>query len=234
MTSALYEYRNKSARTGAQSVPTGMPTVCWKHKHYYYLYSYCPNCYPQHCKIVHDIQSLLYLEKNKYIRDPLLLSHHIIFIFASQGLRFGSPFSPPLADLEYILRIRALIFHWLRQPVHVSNQKTFYTEHMLSTKCKQRWHRNAVIWQRFATSRFGSNENTFPVCQSFEHFAWLIVSASKLNLSHISFSSLGAAIFNSPTLRSLRFSQFSGCWLILSVYIIMSFDFPFVRLFGVR
>jgi hypothetical protein len=24
------------------------------------------------------------------------------------------------------------------------------------------------------------------------------------------------------------------CWLILSVYIIMSFDFPFVRLFGVR
>ena len=28
--------------------------------------------------------------------------------------------------------------------------------------------------------------------------------------------------------------QFSGCWLILSVYIIMSFDFPFVRLFGVR
>ena len=33
---------------------------------------------------------------------------------------------------------------------------------------------------------------------------------------------------------SLRFSQFSGCWLILSVYILMSFGFPFVRLFGVR
>jgi hypothetical protein len=33
---------------------------------------------------------------------------------------------------------------------------------------------------------------------------------------------------------SLRFSQFSGCWLILSVYILTSFDFPFVRLFGVR
>jgi hypothetical protein len=26
--------------------------------------------------------------------------------------------------------------------------------------------------------------------------------------------------------------QFSGCWLIFSVYILMSFDFPFVRLFG--
>ena len=25
-------------------------------------------------------------------------------IFASQGLRFGSPFSPPMADLEYILK----------------------------------------------------------------------------------------------------------------------------------
>jgi hypothetical protein len=33
---------------------------------------------------------------------------------------------------------------------------------------------------------------------------------------------------------SLRFSQFSGCWLILSVYVTMSFDFLFVRLFGVR
>ena len=33
---------------------------------------------------------------------------------------------------------------------------------------------------------------------------------------------------------SLRCSQFCGCWLILSVYILMSFDFPFGRLFGVR
>ena len=33
---------------------------------------------------------------------------------------------------------------------------------------------------------------------------------------------------------SLLFSQFSGCLLILSVYILMSFDFPFGRLFGVR
>jgi hypothetical protein len=31
-----------------------------------------------------------------------LLTYTIIF--ASQGLRFGSPFSPPLADLEYILK----------------------------------------------------------------------------------------------------------------------------------
>ena len=122
-------------------------------------------------------------------------------IFASQGLRFGAPFSPPLADLEYILRIRALIFHWLRLPVHVSNQNAFYTEHMLSTKCKQRWHRNALIWKRFATSRFVSNENIFPVCQRFETFTWLTVSASKLNLSQISFFFTGRCHFQPSNIR---------------------------------
>ena len=35
-------------------------------------------------------------------------------------------------------------------------------------------------------------------------------------------------------LYSFISSFFSGCWLILSVYIIVSFGFPFVGLFGVR
>ena len=30
MNSALFEYRNMSARKGAQFVPIGMPTICWK------------------------------------------------------------------------------------------------------------------------------------------------------------------------------------------------------------
>ena len=30
MNSASYEYRNMSARRGAQFVPMGMPTICWK------------------------------------------------------------------------------------------------------------------------------------------------------------------------------------------------------------
>ena len=30
MNSASYEYRNKSARRGAQFVPKGMPIICWK------------------------------------------------------------------------------------------------------------------------------------------------------------------------------------------------------------
>jgi hypothetical protein len=43
-------------------------------------------------------------------------------------------------------------------------------------------------------------------------------------------------IFHIPCTKSgsLLFSQFSVCWLILSVYILMSFDFSFVRLFGVQ
>ena len=28
--SALYEYKNMSARRGAQLVPIGMPIICWK------------------------------------------------------------------------------------------------------------------------------------------------------------------------------------------------------------
>ena len=85
-----------------------------------------------------------------------------ISIFASQGLRFGSPFSPPLADLEYILRIRALIFHWLRLPAY---QYTY--------PIRRRFTRSTCYWRNVskdATSRFGSNENIFPVCQSFETF----------------------------------------------------------------
>ena len=30
MNSASYEYRNMSASRGAQFVPMGMPTICWK------------------------------------------------------------------------------------------------------------------------------------------------------------------------------------------------------------
>jgi hypothetical protein len=52
------------------------------------------------------------------------------------------------------------------------------------------------------------------------HLIWIM----KRKLKHFTCTKSG----------SLRFSQFSGCWLILSVYILMSFDFPFVRLLGVR
>jgi hypothetical protein len=50
-------------------------------------------------------------------------------IFASQGLRFGSPFSPPLADLEHILKFARNATWWFievapldsrhRQPIRI-------------------------------------------------------------------------------------------------------------------
>jgi hypothetical protein len=45
------------------------------------------------------------------VEDGILVVETHLFgpIFASQELRFGSPFSPPLANLEYILRICALL-----------------------------------------------------------------------------------------------------------------------------
>ena len=61
-------------------------------------------------------------------------------------------------------------------------------------------------------------------------FAIPVLDASLKSNSDID----GPSIDNSFMSGLLRFSQFSGCWLILSVYILMSFDFPFVRLFGVR
>jgi hypothetical protein len=42
-------------------------------------------------------------------------------------------------------------------------------------------------------------KTSFPSAKALKLFTWLTASASKLNLSQISFSSLGAAIFNSPT-----------------------------------
>jgi hypothetical protein len=62
-----------------------------------------------------------------------------------------------------------------------------------------------------------------------------IISLFNLSFLHIfsmffSYQKQALSVMISP----LQFSQFSGCWLILYVYIIMSFDFPIVRLFGVR
>jgi hypothetical protein len=55
------------------------------------------------------------------------------------------------------------------------------------------------IISKDATSRFGSNENIFPVCQSFETFYLVDSKCLQIKFITISFSSLGAAIFNSPT-----------------------------------
>ena len=71
--------------------------------------------------------------------------------------------------------------------------------------------------------------------------SWLTMVKTEINSARVKYvAQIKRRDFSITYLRyctksgSLRFSQFSGCWLILSVYIIMSFDFPFVRLFGVR
>ena len=54
--------------------------------------------------------------KNCLWRPCLLMDwdkmSNLYSIFASQGLRFGSPFSPPLADLEYILKFTRNATWW--------------------------------------------------------------------------------------------------------------------------
>jgi hypothetical protein len=55
----------------------------------------------------------------------------VIFIFASQGLRFGSPFSPLLADLEYILRIRDLYFIGYGNSTRIQSEDVLHGAHVI-------------------------------------------------------------------------------------------------------
>ena len=63
------------------------------------------------------------------------------------------------------------------------------------------------------------------------HFNWRLTKIPWRNIWCIGVPWDGNACTKSGP---LRFSQFSDCWLILSVCWLMSFAFPFGRLFGVR
>ena len=54
-----------------------------------------------------------------------------IYIFASQGLRFGSPFSSPLADLEYILRIHAYISLVTATSTRIQSEDVLHGAHVI-------------------------------------------------------------------------------------------------------
>jgi hypothetical protein len=72
----------------------------------------------------------------------------------------------------------------------------------------------------------------FPEISIFEWMTFMYLSLPSCNCKRIpQLQNLIQPIFRNACTKSgsLRFSQFSGCWLILSVYILMSFDFPFVR-----
>jgi hypothetical protein len=84
----------------------------WSNTHVYL------NCY-----FVLRVSVLRTINKNDLV--------NIWTIFASQGLRFGSPFSPPLADLEYILKFARNATWWfievapLRKSSSPANQNRF-------------------------------------------------------------------------------------------------------------
>jgi hypothetical protein len=84
----------------------------WSNTHVYL------NCY-----FVLRVSVLRTINKNDLV--------NIWTIFASQGLRFGSPFSPPLADLEYILKFARNATWWfievapLRKSSSSANQNRF-------------------------------------------------------------------------------------------------------------
>jgi hypothetical protein len=111
-----------------------------------------------------------------------------------------------------------------------------------------KWNRSVIIWRPYNsqsdyfnlttrsplfTSPLIRSNSLLRTClyepQAMEYHANRVIytfGALKSDSTH--------HFFRNACTKSLRFSQFSGCWLILSVYILMSFDFPFVRLFGVR
>ena len=74
------------------------------------------------------------------------------------------------------------------------------------------WKKSVILWQPEPLNRNGSGRFGAVKSDSTHHF-------------------FGNAC---TKLGPLRFSQFSGYWLIFSVFCLMSFAFPFGRLLGVR
>jgi len=62
----------------------------------------------------------------------------------------------------------------------------------------------------------------------------IIALKTKAAVISITETWLDESVTNAEIHRAIAVSQFSVCWLILSVYWFMSFDFPFRRLLGVR
>ena len=65
----------------------------------------------QDCKTLKKKQLKNMIRRQELIVKTFSPSYHNV-IFASQGLRFGSPFFPPLADLEYILKFARNATWW--------------------------------------------------------------------------------------------------------------------------
>jgi hypothetical protein len=115
-----------------------------------------------HISNIEKMFSWSYMECSVWTRkicDEYNLTGRYDSIFASQGLRFGSPFSPPLADLEYILKfVRNATWWFIEVAPGYGYQYTYPIRRCFTRSTCYR--RNV---SKNATSRFGFNENIFPV-----------------------------------------------------------------------
>ena len=71
--------------------------------------------YPQNRPCTPKIVGTFYMEGYKVKEKTAMFQNSVgtlYIIFASQGLQFGSPFSPPLADLECILKFMRNATWW--------------------------------------------------------------------------------------------------------------------------
>jgi hypothetical protein len=99
---------------------------------------------------------------------------------------------------------------------------TLYTIYLILVAQKLSYNSSSIKQTRWLDSKKNTSKRHL-ISLSRNERGWFV--ALKSDSTHHSFR-------NACTKSgSLRFSQF---WLILSVYILMSFDFPFVRLFGFR
>ena len=114
-----------------------------------------------------------------------------------------------MINFEYILRFENFIFLFCAY-ILVNDQINIFLKDRMRLFFKHSWFNNWVPKIRWRWTILNIN------CK-FEYSGWVV----KIKL-------------HTQAVGIILFCGKCGCWLIFSVYILMSFDFPFVRLFGVR
>jgi hypothetical protein len=108
-----------------------------------------------------------------FVRTICFLLSMYSSIFASQGLRFESPFSPPLVDLEYILKFARNATWWLIEVAIVviaSQSESFCYTYVEGWKWQRPVKKNLfvinLIWKHLLSTKwkfqsFGKRERCF-------------------------------------------------------------------------
>jgi hypothetical protein len=123
----------------------------WSNTHVYL------NCY-----FVLRVSVLRTINKNDLV--------NIWTIFASQGLRFGSPFSPPLADLEYILKFARNATWWFIEVAPLRKSSSPANQNRFVIRMLESWRKTYLWYIQFGSTycqpsekfqRFGRRERCF-------------------------------------------------------------------------